>query len=283
MLASAVFSPNSCFVFSPPNPIKKFYYRCDRKFHLDDLLKLYEVHEDYAIVLVSGKRTEFYLHNTNNTKLLKGIDESLPNQHKTGGQSAVRFERNRDEKIRWYVKKIVEIMVQFYVTDGKFKYKGIILAGPAEMKDMVRDSELFVQYFSKFLLKNLTIAEIDDSSMHLVIQMASDVLAPEFGEDIVITNFESKLSDPNIIDRIIFGTIECIAEFMAGDLAEIYVHTNSKHKDAILQASTKTKIIIIRSITFASKYGELVGIRHYADRAEDNYEVIDESDTYIEV
>ncbi len=45
MKSSNVFST----IFVPPNPVKQFYYRCDKKFHLDNLIKLYDHHDNYAL------------------------------------------------------------------------------------------------------------------------------------------------------------------------------------------------------------------------------------------
>lgn len=268
MQPSRIFSTN-CYLFLPPHPIKKFYYRCDRKFHLDDLIKLYEEHDNYAIVLISGKRSEFYLHNANSTKFLKGLDESLPNQHKTGGQSAPRFGRIRDEKIGWYAKKIAEIMSQFYVKNGKIVCKGLVIAGPAEMKDLVCEHELFAKYFAKYLLKVVTISEITDQSIYQVIQLAADVLGSESSDKELVNDFEAKLADPSWIDLIIFGSKEVLTAFEKGELKEIYVGEKSVHKEFILKSAVKTKIHIVKSIEFSGKFGELIGIKYYANYQND--------------
>lgn len=260
----SVFSLNDCFLFSPPHPVKKFFYRCDRRFHLDDLLKLYEVHDNYAIVLISGKRTEFYLHNVNQTKFLKGLDESLPNQHKTGGQSAPRFGRIRDEKIGWYVKKIAELMVKMYITPRGFVHKGLILAGPAEIKDLIRKHELFIQFFDKHLLKILTISEITDQSINQVINLSSDIFATNTVEQESINNLEKLIKNPSGIDLLVFGTDDVLISFKLGQLKEIYVNNNFIDKEDILNHETKTNIIIIDSAGFVSKYGDLVGIKYYS-------------------
>ena len=268
---SSMFSPNNslsiaeqgCFLFSPPYPIKKFFYRCDRKFHLSDLIKLYEIHNNYAIVLVSGKRTEFYLHSSNQTKIIKGLDVSLPNQHKTGGFSAARFGRIRDEKIGWYATKIIELMVQCYVKEGKFEHIGLIIAGPAEMKELIKDEEIFNKYFSKYLLKTITIAEITDQSIHQVIRSASDVLSTASNEKDLIDHFDQIITDPKTIDLLVFGNKEVEAALNAGQLREIYVSNSYLHKERILKTNTKTKIHIINSKDFLSKYGDLVGIMYY--------------------
>ena len=262
-------------MFTPPHPVKKFYYRCDRKFHLDDLLKLYETHENYAIVLISGKRTEFYLHNTNVTKLLKGIDERIQNQHKTGGQSAQRFGRLRDEQIGGYVKKIVEMMVQFYIKSNVFQCKGLVIAGPAEMKDMVRDNELFVQHFGKHLLKTLTVAEITDNIIYQVINSAADVLTSESEENNLITDFEAKLTDPNQMDLLVFSTDAVINAYNSGHLKEIYV--SDKFKDKI-EPNSKTILHIIRSNNFTSKFGDLIGIQYYASNSNGSGENSNDTD-----
>lgn len=278
MIISCVFSinidkkttTNKCFLFNPPNPIKKFFYRCQRYFILDDLLKLYEkCNDNYAIVLISGKRTDFYLYNSNNTKFLKSIDESLPNQHKTGGQSAPRFGRIRDEKIGWYAKKICELMKYFYLTNGKFQHKGLIIAGPAEMKDLVRRHEIFEQDFVKYLLKILTIGEISDRSIDEVINLSMDVLSFEAVEQEIIQSFQKILNDPAKIDLIVFGEKQVITLYQEGRLERIYVAKNCIHEKNILKNHThKTKIHFMTSPEFINTYGKLVGIMYYLESTE---------------
>ena len=246
-------------MFNPPNPIKKFYYRCDKKFHLDDLEKLYETHDYYAIVLVSGKRTELYSYSINDTLFLKGFDTDLPNQHKTGGQSAPRFGRIRDEKISCYAKKIVDMMIQCYVKNGLFQCRGLVIAGPAEMKNLIQEQILFTQYFSTHLLKTITISEIVDNSIHHVVKLANDVLVPDDSE--IIRRFEDKLNDAKEIDLLVFGTDTVLSLFKLGQLKEIIANNKSAYLDSII--GSKTKITIIKSVEFSSKYGELVGIKYY--------------------
>jgi len=199
------------------------------------------------------------------------LDESLPNQHKTGGQSAARFGRIRDEKIGWYTKKIVELMVKYYVTNGKFNCKGLIIAGPAEIKKLVSDEELFVQYFSKHLLKTLTVSEITNQSINQVIQMAADVLTSEANDKELLMEFEQMLLDPAKMDLIVFGTDTTESLLKEGQLKEMYMSDRYINKQEILKINTKTKIRIVKTTEFASKYGGLIGIRYYNNWSESSY------------
>lgn len=256
---SSMFSTDTV-VFNPPNPIGKFFYRCDRKFFLDDLVKLYDLHEDYGIVLISGKRCEFYLHNKTNTKLLKAFDECLPNAHKAGGSSSARFGRIHDEKVARYAKKIAEYMLQYYITDNQLICKGIIVAGPAEMKQLVSNTDLFIQHFKKHLLATLTISEITDQSIYQVIKMADSVIKVS---DIDIINTFGQLLHNS--DLIVFGHRQTLDAFYLGHLDKILVSNNYVDKKSIIGTETKTHIHIINSPEFIAKYGELVGIRFYAN------------------
>jgi peptide chain release factor subunit 1 len=225
---------------------------------------MYETYDEYAIILISGKKVELYLHSENETQNLKSINQSLPNQHKTGGQSAQRFGRIRDEKIGWYVGKILELMIQYFVSEGIFKYKGLIIAGPAEMKKMVKEEDLFIKFFGKYLLKTITISEITDQSIHQVINLSVDVLSCDSDQTNLLDSFENMLSDPKQIDLIIFGTNQVWSAFIAGHLKNIYVSDNYSEKDEIIKLNTKTKIFIVKNHQFVSKYGEVVGIRYYS-------------------
>lgn len=258
-----MFSPQQCFLFSPPNPVKKFYYECGKKFYLDDLIKLYDSHDNNAIVLVSGKRTDFYLHNPNRTILLKTMAISLPNQHKTGGYSAQRFERIRNEKIDIYATKICELMVSYYVENGQFNCKKLIIAGPAEMKDFICKEDIFTKYFANKLAGTFTIAEISDTSIYQVVTLASNILSGNTDENDSISNIESMITDPSKIDLIIFGETDSLSQFYSNQLREIYVSHKSEHFESITKTSTKTKIITIRNPLFSKKYGPMVGIRYF--------------------
>lgn len=267
---------SDCMLFSPPHPVKKFYYKCDRKFHLDDLISLYEEHDNNAIVLVSGKRTDFYLHNPIETKFLKSISVTLPNQFKAGGYSAPRFERIRNEKIGVYVKKICELMVSYYVTEGVFNCKKLVIAGPAELKDLVCKEEIFIKYFSTKLAGIFTIGEISDTSIYQVINLTSASMNSESDEHEYISNIESMILDPSKIDFIVFGEEEVLALFHANQLKEIYISNASQYYNDIASSNNKTKIIPVKNITFAKKYGQIVGIRYYSNLGAD-------CDKYIEV
>ncbi|XWV26985.1 peptide chain release factor eRF1 [Tupanvirus soda lake] len=165
-------------------------------------------------------------------------------------------------------------MVQYYVKEGKFQCKGLIIAGPAEMKNMVKEEDLFVKYFSKYLIKTITIPEISSQSIYYVINSAADVLASENCEKELITSFEKIITDPKMIELIVFGTNETQEAFDSGELKEIYVYHSFPKKENILNSDTKTKIHIIRSNEFRSKYGDLVGIKYYASY--DSYEISDD-------
>ena len=252
---------SECYVFEPPNPIRKSIYKCDKKFHLDDLIELYMVLDTYAIVLVSGKRTDIYTWSKNNICLIKSITINLPNQHKAGGQSAPRFGRIRDEKIALYIKRIAELMVLILTTDNIFGHLGLILAGPSQLKDQLKSTPLFVLHFEKYLFKTITIGEINDQSINQVIDDVAGLIYGMDSDSQLIEKFESMLSNSDLIELIVFGIDDVIKQYTEGTLAELYIDANNAD---ILDSKIKTKINLIQNKIFIKKYGIAVGIKYYA-------------------
>ena len=144
-----------------------------------------------------------------------------------------------------------------------------------KMKEFVKEEELFLNFFSKHLLKTITISEITDQSIFQVINSSMDVLTSDASQQDLIAKFEDAILDPKQMDLIVFGTNQVIAALETGHLKEIYILDKSGKKDSILKSDivhkpdTKLKMHIIKSNEFISKYGELVGIRHYAQYYED--------------
>lgn len=269
ILTIIVFSndDNQCLLIEPPNPVPKFFYRCDRKFHLDDLLNLYKQCDQHAIVLTSGKRTEFHVYSDNNRQLLCTIKDILPNQHNKGGQSAQRFGRIRDEKILVYINKIIDKMTKYYTTDGKFIYKSIIIAGPAEIKQMICSQKIFIKIYQQYLAKIITIPEITDQTIYNVIDIIKDL--NDSHRNSIMEKITNMINDPITIDLMVFGTENVHQLYITGQLDKVYVFHDYNDKDAILNCISKTEKNIFYSKECKKLYGDLIGIRYFS---EINYE-----------
>lgn len=60
-----------------------------------------------------------------------------------GGQSALRFARLRMEKRHNYVRKVAEVATQLFITNDKPNIAGLILAGSADFKTELSQSDMF--------------------------------------------------------------------------------------------------------------------------------------------
>jgi len=60
-----------------------------------------------------------------------------------GGQSALRFARLRMEKRHNYVRKVAEVAVQMFITNDKPNIAGLVLAGSADFKTELSQSDMF--------------------------------------------------------------------------------------------------------------------------------------------
>jgi peptide subunit release factor 1 (eRF1) len=230
---------------------------------------LYATYDNVAIVLASGKTTDFYLHSENQTKKLGRIDEKLPNKHRRGGQSAQRFGRIRDEAIDHYIKKIIECMISYYIIDGQFIYKLVVIAGPAEVKNYITDNNVFIQYFGKYLKYKITVAEITDQTITQVIETIN-TNNTTCSVDPSVDILNDMISNPDTVDLLVFGIDNCLHNLNNGQLRHIYVYNSYANRDTINLTSNKTTIYTFYSKNFSENYGELVGVRYYrlADHAD---------------
>jgi peptide subunit release factor 1 (eRF1) len=202
-----------------------------------------------------------YVHSSNNTQLIKSLQFELPSQHKTGGSSAARMSRTRDEKINLCIRKIAEMMMSLFVRNNIFQHIGLIIAGPSTIKEKIQSEKIFLQHFSKYLLRTITIAEIEDTSIYHVLSHISDISTGLCDSDNIVLKFETMILDPEIIDLIIFGESNVLDEYNAGNLAELFI---DKNIFGIINVSNpKTIVHVIQNSEFINKYGSLVGIKYF--------------------
>merc|ERR1719201_1825817 len=129
--------------FEPFKPINTSLYLCDNKFHTEALNELLEDDDKFGFVIMDGNGSLFGTLCGNTRSILHKFSVDLPKKHGRGGQSALRFARLRLEKRRNYIRKVAEHATQFFITNDKCNVSGIVLAGSAEFKNVLHESEVF--------------------------------------------------------------------------------------------------------------------------------------------
>lgn len=125
----------------PLRPISSLVYRCDNSFHpeyLDGLLFEGNTDDQHGFVIIDGHGALFgRVHNGGSSKkVLRQISVDLPNKHRKGGQSALRFARLRDQARQRFVQKVSELCVELFIaTSPQPNIKGLVVAGSADLKD----------------------------------------------------------------------------------------------------------------------------------------------------
>lgn len=131
--------------FEPFKPINTSLYLCDNKFHTEALSELMETDSKYGFIIMDGNGSLFGTLSGNTRDVLHKFSVDLPKKHGRGGQSALRFARLRMEKRHNYVRKVAEMATQFFITNDRPNVAGLVLAGSADFKTELGQSDMFDQ------------------------------------------------------------------------------------------------------------------------------------------
>jgi peptide chain release factor subunit 1 len=101
----------------------------------------------------------------------------LPKKHGRGGQSALRFSRLRDEKRHNYVRKVAETAVQFFITNDKCNCTGLVLAGSADFKTELSQSDMFDGRLQAKILKIVDVSYGGENGFNQAIELAGETLS----------------------------------------------------------------------------------------------------------
>jgi peptide chain release factor subunit 1 len=139
---------------------------------------------------MDGNGTLFGTLAGNTRDVIHKFTVDLPKKHGRGGQSALRFSRLRDEKRHNYIRKVAELAVQHFITNDKVNVTGLVLAGSADFKTELSQSDMFDQRLVAKVIKVVDVSyggengfnqvRIFDSfvnSNHLIIFQAIELAA----------------------------------------------------------------------------------------------------------
>lgn len=152
------------FEYHPPKPIKRFQYRCDKRFHTEFIIDLYQTYNKYGVLLLTGQKYKFYELEGSHLNIIYHKEVKLPNNHCRGGYSQNRLERLRQEAIHIYLKHLTEDL------ESKMSnIIGLIIVGNGEKKDQIRN--YLNPEYQELLIGTITGLDVDiDQCLGLIHQ-----------------------------------------------------------------------------------------------------------------
>ncbi|MCO5599215.1 hypothetical protein L7F22_053315 [Adiantum nelumboides] len=167
------------FDFEPFKPINASLYLCDNKFHTEALNELLESDDKFGFIIMDGNGALFGTLSGNTREILHKFTVDLPKKHGRGGQSALRFARLRMEKRHNYVRKTAELSTQFFVNPATSQpnVSGLILAGSADFKTELSQSDMFDPRLQVKVLKVVDVSYGGENGFNQAIELSAEVLA----------------------------------------------------------------------------------------------------------
>ncbi|KAG7453004.1 peptide chain release factor eRF/aRF subunit 1 [Guyanagaster necrorhizus] len=165
------------FDFEPHKPVNTSLYLCDNKFHTEALSELLESDSRFGFIVMDGNGTLFGTLAGNTREVIHKFTVDLPKKHGRGGQSALRFSRLRDEKRHNYVRKVAELAVQHFITNDKVNVTGLVLAGSADFKTELSQSDMFDLRLAAKIIKVVDVSYGGENGFNQAIELAAESLA----------------------------------------------------------------------------------------------------------
>lgn len=160
--------------FEPFKPVNTSLYHCGNRFEVGALKELLESNDKFGFIIMDGSGSLFGTLQGNAREILHRFTIDLPKKHGRGGQSALRFARLRMEKRHNYVRRVAEVAVQMFITNDKCNVTGLVLAGSADFKTDLAQSDMFDQRLAAKVMKIVDISYGGENGFNQAIELAQD-------------------------------------------------------------------------------------------------------------
>merc|ERR1719310_2159910 len=212
--------------FEPFKPINTSLYLCDNKFHTEALQELLESDDKFGFIIMDGNGSLFGTLAGNTREILHKFSVDLPKKHGRGGQSALRFARLRLEKRHNYVRKVAETATQMFITNDKVNVRGIVLAGSADFKNDLAQSDIFDQRLVAQVMKTVDVSYGGETGFNQAIELSADTLqnVKFVQEKKLISKYFEEISQDT--GKFCFGINDTLKALEMGAVETLIVYEN---------------------------------------------------------
>src|SRR6201996_9040470 len=229
--------------FEPFKPINTSLYLCDNKFHTEALSELLESDQKFGFIIMDGNGALFGTLSGNTREVVHKFSVDLPKKHGRGGQSALRFARLREEKRHNYVRKVAELAVQNFITNDKVNVAGIVLAGSADFKNDLNQSDMFDARLQAKVIKVVDVSYGGENGFNQAIDLSSETLGNVkfIQEKKLIGKYFEEISQDS--GRVCYGVEDTLKALELGACETLIVYENLDVTRWVLKASDGEKVL----------------------------------------
>ncbi|KAL2055155.1 hypothetical protein ABVK25_004493 [Lepraria finkii] len=230
--------------FEPFKPINTSLYLCDNKFHTEALSELLESDQSFGFIIMDGNGALFGTLSGNTRDVIHKFSVDLPKKHGRGGQSALRFARLREENRHTYVRKVAELAVQNFISQDKVNVAGLVLAGSADFKNDLNQSDMFDNRLQSKVIKVVDVSYGGENGFNQAIDLAAETLSNvKFIQEKRLIN---KYFDEINLDsgKVCYGIDDTLKALEASACETLIVYENLEITRWVLKSSSGSEIII---------------------------------------
>jgi len=231
--------------FEPFKPINTSLYLCDNKFHTEPLRNLLESDSKFGFIVMDGSGTLFGTLSGNTREILHKVVVDLPKKHGRGGQSALRFARLRLEKRHNYVRKVAELSTQLFITNDMPNIAGLVLAGLADFKNDLAQSDMFDPRLKSVVLTIVDVSYGGENGFNQAIELAADCLSGVkfIQEKKLLTSYMDELARDTgkycigvkeTLHALELGAVETLIVYENLDVTRYVLKNNAKNIDKVV-------------------------------------------------
>ena len=235
--------------FEPFKPINTSLYLCDNKFHTEALSALLADDNKFGFIIMDGNGALFGTLCGNTRDVLHKFTVDLPKKHGRGGQSALRFARLRLEKRHNYVRKVAETAVQLFVSQDRPNVEGLILAGSADFKTELSQSDMFDQRLQCKILKVVDVSYGGENGFNQAIELSAEVLSNVkfIQEKRLIGRYFDEISQDtgkycfgvdDTLKALEMGAVDILIVWENADITRFTLRSHANDEDIVLHLSS---------------------------------------------
>ena len=252
------------WAIEPPEPLTVSLYRCDQTFVLDPLKEMLEHKKTYGLIVLDVRNADIGILKGKAILSLKELKSLVPGKFRKGGQSAVRFQREREGLKRDFLKKTADKAREVF---SNFKLDGIIIGGPGPIK------EDFANNFLPMELKKKLIGIKDtgytgEYGLQELVERSEDLLKEEeiMKEKELMKEFFTKLAkgDPDVV----YGNEQTYKKLTEGEIGKLLISEGlpKEEVDKFIQKAKEldTKVVLVsRDTREGEQFFEMGGVAGY--------------------